>query len=115
VHLESGSLAIKPEAAKRSRYAKHKNTNGKGQRDFGHTPAELLRDRCAENAPRINHAQCDLQKGTCDGDTPTVPHDFFNPIVLIEFAYSDFLMNGADVRTLARSRGQRPKHGDYLY
>src|SRR2546423_15551711 len=110
----SWPLAIKPEAAEKSRDSQHKNTDSKGERDFGNTPAELLGERRAKNAPRINRAQCDLQKNTRDGNTPTIRHDFLIPWC-IKFADFDSLVNEGDVQTPARSRWQRPRREDYLY
>ena len=71
----SGSSAIEPETTKKGCNAQHKNTDRKGQCDFGNTPAELLREWQAENAPRVNGAQGDLQKKTSGGNTPSIRHN----------------------------------------
>jgi hypothetical protein len=57
---DSWALAIEPEAAKKSRDTQHKDADAKGQRDFGNTPAELLRQWHAKNAPGVNCTQRDL-------------------------------------------------------
>jgi len=54
---------------KKSRDAEHENTDCKGQRNFGNTPAELLRERRSKHTPRVNRAQCDLQKHSANGDS----------------------------------------------
>src|SRR6266849_6781898 len=74
----SRAFAIEPQTAKESRDAQHKDADGEGQRDFGNTPAKLLREGHAENTPGVNGAECNLQKNTGDSDTPTVCHSSRN-------------------------------------
>ncbi len=57
---DSRALAIEPQAAEKSRDTQHKDADGKGQRDCGNTPAELLRQWYAKNALGVNCTQRDL-------------------------------------------------------
>jgi len=73
------ALAIEPEAAGKRRHAQNKNSDRKGQRDFGDAPSKLLGKRQSKYAPNVNGAQPYLQEDTSDGNTPTICfHNLFS-------------------------------------
>jgi hypothetical protein len=111
----SGSCAIEPETTEKSSDAQHKNTDRKGQGDFGNTPAELLREWQAENAPRINSTQGNLHKETSGGNCPSIRHNFLQIYRdCFKFEESYLLISGGDVQRPARSQRLQIDRGDYL-
>jgi hypothetical protein len=75
-----GSLAIEPKAAHEGGDAKHKDADGKRQRNFGNAPAKLVRERHPKDAPGIDGAQCDLQKHARNSNAQTIGlHGFIRP------------------------------------
>src|ERR1700682_3250503 len=64
--------AVQPQATEERSKPQDKNADRKRQRYFRDAPAELLRERRAENAPGIDRTERDLEEHARDCDYPAI-------------------------------------------
>src|ERR1700736_1314116 len=69
---DARSFAIQPEATKKRGKSQNENADRKSESYLRNAPAELLCQRRAENAPRVNGTKGDLEERSCNGDYPTI-------------------------------------------